>query len=186
MNNIPPTRKIDFLAGTSPYTPVYPFRPLHPFVFSVLWFAVFPAPCTHGDMRSLSSSRKSSVPCQSKWYRRGRGYKPTLIRLMTGADKMPDGLSGLKHRSLPVHLFFPLFICGMYVHVRGKRLPMRCLVIGQQTFLVHLFSCHSLTRTSVPGHSSTLSRIPEEDARASLWLTALIATILFVRAFFLS
>ncbi len=107
---------------------------------------------THRDMRSLSSSRKSSVPCQSKWYRRSRGYKPTLIRLMTGADKMPDGLSGLKHRSLPVHLFFPLFICGMYVHVRGKRLPMRCLVIGYKSFWFTSFPVIRL-HEHVPGHS---------------------------------
>ncbi len=96
-----------------------PSRPLDPFVFSLLWLAVSSAPCTHRDMRFFSSSRKSLVPCQSNWYHRSRGYKPTLIRLMTGADKMPDGLSGLKHRSLPVHLLSPpLFIrYGVSVHV---------------------------------------------------------------------
>ena len=62
-NSLSLTRRI-FLAGTSPYAE-YPTRLSVPLSFLFLWLAVSSAPCTHRDIRSLSSSRKSSVPCQS-------------------------------------------------------------------------------------------------------------------------
>ena len=78
---------------------------------------IFSAPCTHRDRRFYSSSRKLSVPCQSTWYHRNGGSKPTLC-LAHGKGGSDAGRSSrlcntnlyratsFPHRSFPMGFVF--------------------------------------------------------------------------------